>query len=43
MGKTKLIIRLIGLGEARAEGIAAAIILAALAALAMGLFTLGNA
>jgi hypothetical protein len=37
MKNTRLIIRLIGLGEARAEGLAAAILLTALAVLAMAL------
>ena len=35
MKNTRLVIRLIGLGEARAEGLAAAAMLAALAVLAM--------
>ena len=37
MKNTRLIIRLIGLGEARAEGLAAAILLTTLAVLAMAL------
>ena len=37
MKNTRLIIRLIGLGEARAEGLAAAILLTTLAVLAIAL------
>ena len=37
MRNTRLIIRLIGLGEARAEGLAAAVMLTALAVLGMAL------
>jgi hypothetical protein len=37
MKNTRLIIRLIGLGEAQADGLPAAVILAALATLALGL------
>ncbi len=38
MNTTRLIIRLVGLGEARAEGVAAALMLTALAVLGMALF-----
>lgn len=43
MRNTRLIIRLIGLGEARAEGLAAAIMLTALAILAMAAFVVARA
>jgi hypothetical protein len=43
MRNTRLIIRLIGLGEARAEGFTAAIMLTALAVLAMAAFVIAAA
>jgi len=43
MRKARLIIRLVGLGEAHAEGLAAALMLTALAVLAMALVVYSNA
>ena len=43
MKNTRLIIRLIGFGEARAEGLAAALMLTALTVLAMALVVYSNA